>query len=128
MYATEKKEFFKKIPIMVQNLDANPLMDAIRVFMIEEPPMEEIHAVVNACNDGIAGIMELYENRRYNAGDIVCAMEMMMEIEDIMKPFVKEVFLEDRFKARENAWEQSFLKEILSLVFYSTNGINTTMQ
>ncbi|MDO9534625.1 MAG: cobalamin-dependent protein [Bacillota bacterium] len=78
----------KEVTQAVGDLDENKLMEILNGFVSENPTEEEALKVVNACQNGMAIVGELFEKEEYFVGDLIFSGELLMEAIKILKPLI----------------------------------------
>ncbi len=71
---------------MVGELDEGTVIDMLEQFVTTNPCGEEAQKVVNACQQGMAIVGDLYEKNEYFVGDLIFAGELLAKAIDILKP------------------------------------------
>lgn len=70
----------------VGDLDEAQVMDILNAFVATNPSTEEAQEVVNACQQGMAMVGELFEKNEYFVGDLIFAGELLTAAIDTLKP------------------------------------------
>lgn len=70
----------------VGDLDEAQVMDILNEFVATKPSAEEAQEVVNACQQGMAMVGELFEKNEYFVGDLIFAGELLTAAIDTLKP------------------------------------------
>ncbi|MGD0153836.1 MAG: cobalamin-dependent protein [Thermacetogeniaceae bacterium] len=70
-------------------LDEDRVMAALAEFVASKPAEEEVLSVVNACQQGMAVVGDLFEQGEYFVGDLIYAGELMTRAVDIIKPVLQ---------------------------------------
>ncbi len=70
-------------------LDEDRVMAALTEFVASSPNEAEALSVVNACQQGMIVIGELFEKGEYFVGDLIYAGELMAKAIDMIKPVLK---------------------------------------
>jgi len=78
----------KEVTQAVGDLDENKLMEILNDFISGNPTEEEAIKVVNACQNGMAVVGELFEKEEYFIGDLIFSGELLMEAINILKPLI----------------------------------------
>ena len=72
----------------VGDLDETAVVEILEAFVAENPTGEEAYGVVNACQQGMAIVGELFEKNEYFVGDLIFAGELLNQAIDILKPVI----------------------------------------
>ncbi len=72
----------------VGDLDETAVVQILEAFVAENPSGEEAYSVVNACQQGMAIVGELFEKNEYFVGDLIFAGELLNQAIDILKPVI----------------------------------------
>ncbi|MBF7096385.1 B12-binding domain-containing protein [Alkalibacter mobilis] len=115
--AEANTDYLKSITKMIESLEEDKLIRTIEDFAEMRPGSQEVQKVIQACKKGIKGVAEKFESGSYFVGDIVYAGEIIMEIEEILKPLVGESFLEE-----ETNREDTIVEEILSMELFANRN------
>lgn len=103
---------FEKVIQWIQALEEDDVIEYIREFVKSNPVKEEIVMLLKAMRMGIAGVVESYEKGRYYVGEIICAMEMIAEVESLLAPLTKKT------RVQETVWsdaqEENLVEELLT--------------
>lgn len=78
----------KMLTQVIGELDEERLMELLLEFVASKPTQEEAQAVVNACQQGMNIVGQLYETGEYFVGDLIFAGELLTESIDILKPII----------------------------------------
>jgi methanogenic corrinoid protein MtbC1 len=70
----------------VGELDEEKVLGLLREFVVTNPGAEETQQVVNACQQGMAIVGDLFEKNEYFVGDLIFAGELLTSAIDILKP------------------------------------------
>lgn len=70
----------------VGDLEEEKILDILNEFVATNPGIEEAQNVVNACQQGMAVVGELFEKNEYFVGDLIFAGELLTKAIDILKP------------------------------------------
>lgn len=70
----------------VGELDEEKVLGLLREFVATNPGVEETQQVVNACQQGMAIVGDLFEKNEYFVGDLIFAGELLTAAIDILKP------------------------------------------
>lgn len=70
----------------IGDLDDEKVFELLEEFMAAEPSADEVHDVVNACQQGMAIVSELFDKEEYFVGDLIFAGELLEKAIDILKP------------------------------------------
>lgn len=70
----------------VGELDEEKVLGLLREFVATNPGAEETQQVVNACQQGMAIVGDLFEKNEYFVGDLIFAGELLTSAIDILKP------------------------------------------
>lgn len=70
----------------VGDLEEEKVLDMLNEFMATNPTEEQAQAVVNACQQGMAVVGDLFEQGEYFVGDLIFAGELLYSAIDILKP------------------------------------------
>jgi len=72
----------------VGDLDEEKLLGLLNEFVASNPTEEEAQAVVNACQQGMAKVGDLFESGEYFVGDLIFAGELLTQSIEILKPVI----------------------------------------
>ena len=72
----------------VGDLDEEKLLGLLNDFVATNPSEEEAQAVVNACQQGMAKVGDLFESGEYFVGDLIFAGELLTQSIEILKPVI----------------------------------------
>ncbi len=72
----------------VGDLDETAVVEILEAFVAGNPTGEEAYGVVNACQQGMAIVGELFEKSEYFVGDLIFAGELLNQAIDILKPVI----------------------------------------
>ncbi|NLI93778.1 MAG: cobalamin-binding protein [Peptococcaceae bacterium] len=78
----------KVLTEVVGQLDEDIMLTMINDFVASNPSEEEALSVVNACQQGMSIIGNLFETGEYFVGDLIFAGEMLTQSIEILKPFI----------------------------------------
>lgn len=70
----------------VGDLDEEKVMEILTEFVATNPGTEEAGKVVNACQEGMAIVGDLFEKNEYFVGDLIFAGELLTAAIDTLKP------------------------------------------
>jgi methanogenic corrinoid protein MtbC1 len=70
----------------VGDLNEQQVLAMLKEFVATNPGNEETVAVVNACQQGMAIVGELFDQKEYFVGDLIFAGELLSSAIDILKP------------------------------------------
>lgn len=70
----------------VGDLEEEKVLDMLNEFMATNPTEEQAQEVVNACQQGMAVVGDLFEQGEYFVGDLIFAGELLYSAIDILKP------------------------------------------
>lgn len=70
----------------VGDLDEDKVMEILREFVATNPSTVEANKVVNACQEGMAIVGDLFEKNEYFVGDLIFAGELLTAAIDTIKP------------------------------------------
>jgi methanogenic corrinoid protein MtbC1 len=85
---------YKLLAQAVGDLDEEKVSEMLKDFVNSKPEKEEIQKVINACQDGMATIGNLFDNGKYFAGnltfvgDLILAGELLNNAIEILKPVI----------------------------------------
>jgi methanogenic corrinoid protein MtbC1 len=72
----------------VGDLDEPKVLGMLKEFVATNPGSEEAAAVVNACQQGMAIVGDLFDAKEYFVGDLIFAGELLNAAIDILKPVI----------------------------------------
>lgn len=72
----------------VGDLDEPKVLELLKEFVATNPGSEEATAVVNACQQGMAIVGDLFDAKEYFVGDLIFAGELLNSAIDILKPVI----------------------------------------
>ena len=72
----------------VGELDEDKLLSLLNDFVTTNPSEEDAQAVVDACQQGMAKVGDLFESGEYFVGDLIFAGELLSQSIDILKPVI----------------------------------------
>ncbi|RJE48511.1 cobalamin-binding protein [Dehalobacter sp. MCB1] len=72
------------------NLNEEQVVGILNEFVAKNPSKNEAEEVVNACQQGMAIIGDLFEKGDYFVGDLIFAGELLTSAMETLKPFVGE--------------------------------------
>jgi len=78
----------KELTQVVGDLNEDRLLEMLNEFVAGNPTPEEAQAVVNACQQGMAIVGDLFESGEYFVGDLIFAGELLTESIEILKPVI----------------------------------------
>lgn len=70
----------------VGELDEEKVLELLREFVATNPGGEEAQQVVNACQQGMVIVGNMFETNEYFVGDLIFAGELLTAAMDILKP------------------------------------------
>lgn len=70
----------------VGDLDEAKVLKILNEFVASDPGLKEATAVVNACQQGMAIVGDLFEKNEYFVGDLIFAGELLTSAIDLLKP------------------------------------------
>lgn len=73
----------------VGELDEDRVMALLTEFVAATPTAEEALSVLNACQQGMNVVGELYETGEYFVGDLIFAGELLTKAVDLIKPVLR---------------------------------------
>ena len=72
----------------VGDLDEEMVLDMLNEFLETNPSEEEAQRVVNACQQGMAIVGDLFDRGEYFVGDLIFAGEVLTSAIDVLKPVI----------------------------------------
>lgn len=72
----------------VGELDEDAVMDMLKDFVESKPTEEEAQKVVNACQQGMGIVGDLFDKGEYFVGDLIFAGELLTGAIDVLKPVI----------------------------------------
>ncbi|NLI92654.1 MAG: cobalamin-binding protein [Peptococcaceae bacterium] len=78
----------KKLTDAIGELDEDKLLELLNQFVAKKPTNEEAQAVVNACQEGMTIVGNLFQSGEYFVGDLIFAGELLTESIEILKPII----------------------------------------
>jgi len=72
----------------VGELDEEKVTEMLTEFVNSKPTEEEAQKVVNACQQGMGTVGDLFEKGEYFVGDLIFAGELLTEAINILKPVI----------------------------------------
>ncbi|MBB6217319.1 methanogenic corrinoid protein MtbC1 [Anaerosolibacter carboniphilus] len=72
----------------VGDLDEGTVLDMLNKFVATNPGEEEAQKVVNACQQGMAVVGDLFDKGEYFVGDLIFAGELLTSAIDVLKPVI----------------------------------------
>ncbi|AOT71000.1 cobalamin B12-binding domain-containing protein [Geosporobacter ferrireducens] len=72
----------------VGDLDESAVLDMLNQFVATNPGEEEAQTVVNACQQGMALVGDLFDKGEYFVGDLIFAGELLSNAIDVLKPVI----------------------------------------
>jgi len=76
----------KKLTEAVGNLEDQEVMEILNELIASNPTEAEAQEAVEACQQGMAKVGELFESGDYFVGDLIYAGELLTEAIDLLKP------------------------------------------
>lgn len=70
----------------VENLDEPKVLGMLKDLVAAKPDSEIITEVVNACQEGMAIVGDLFDQKEYYVGDLIFAGELLTSAIEILKP------------------------------------------
>ncbi|MPW27086.1 hypothetical protein GC105_14990 [Alkalibaculum sp. M08DMB] len=80
----------KLITELVGDLKETELLDLISNFIDSNPTKKEALLVIDACQEGMSTVGELFEDGKYFIGDVIFAGELQKQIYDQLRPIIGE--------------------------------------
>ncbi|MCR4431047.1 MAG: cobalamin-dependent protein [Tepidanaerobacteraceae bacterium] len=78
----------KELTQAVGELDEEKVTEMLTEFVSSKPTEEEAQKVVNACQQGMGIVGDLFEKGEYFVGDLIFAGELLTEAINILKPVI----------------------------------------
>ncbi|EHL09099.1 B12 binding domain protein [Desulfitobacterium hafniense DP7] len=75
----------------VGDLEDQSVMSLLTEFVATNPSQEEAQKVVDACQQGMDLVGDLFEKNIYFVGDLIFAGEMLKNAIDVLKPVISDV-------------------------------------
>ncbi|SNS06759.1 methylmalonyl-CoA mutase C-terminal domain-containing protein [Anaerovirgula multivorans] len=72
----------------VGELDEDKVLEMLKEFVESNPTEEEAEKVVNACQQGMAIVGDLFDKGEYFVGDLIFAGELLTSAIDTLKPVI----------------------------------------
>ncbi|MEW9124467.1 MAG: cobalamin-dependent protein [Thermotaleaceae bacterium] len=72
----------------VGDLEEDVVLDMLNTFVATSPSEEEAQKVVNACQQGMALVGDLFDKGEYFVGDLIFAGELLTSAIDVLKPVI----------------------------------------
>lgn len=72
----------------VGDLDESAVLDMLNQFVAKNPNEAEAQKVVNACQQGMALVGDLFDKGEYFVGDLIFAGELLSSAIDVLKPVI----------------------------------------
>ncbi|MEW9122949.1 MAG: cobalamin-dependent protein [Thermotaleaceae bacterium] len=72
----------------VGDLDEGAVLDMLNDFVATNPAEEEAQKVVNACQQGMAVVGDLFDKGEYFVGDLIFAGELLSSAIEVLKPVI----------------------------------------
>ncbi|MCI1946060.1 MAG: cobalamin-dependent protein [Clostridium luticellarii] len=79
---------YKLLTQAVGDLDEDKVFEMLKDFVNSNPEEEEAQKVVNACQDGMATVGDLFDSGEYFVGDLIFAGELLNNAIDVLKPVI----------------------------------------
>jgi methanogenic corrinoid protein MtbC1 len=79
---------YKLLTQAVGDLDEDKVFEMLKNFVNSNPEEEEAQKVVNACQDGMATVGDLFDSGEYFVGDLIFAGELLNNAIDVLKPVI----------------------------------------
>jgi methanogenic corrinoid protein MtbC1 len=76
----------KELTQAVGELDEEKVTGILKEFLKTDPNEEDVQKVVNACQQGMGIVGELFEKNEYFVGDLIYAGELLNGAIDLLKP------------------------------------------
>ncbi|QSX08355.1 cobalamin-dependent protein [Alkalibacter rhizosphaerae] len=78
----------KAVTTAIGELEEEKVLEMLNDFVASEPSEEEAQKVVQACQEGMAMVGDLFESGEYFVGDLIFAGELLTEAIDVLKPVI----------------------------------------
>lgn len=78
----------KAVTTAIGELEEEKTLEMLKEFVASEPSEEEAQKVVQACQEGMAMVGDLFESGEYFVGDLIFAGELLTEAIDLLKPVI----------------------------------------
>lgn len=72
----------------VGDLEEDVVLEMLNAFVATSPSEEEAQKVVNACQQGMALVGDLFDKGEYFVGDLIFAGELLTSAIDVLKPVI----------------------------------------
>ncbi|HBC95808.1 MAG TPA: cobalamin-binding protein [Clostridium sp.] len=79
---------YKLLTQSVGDLDEDKVYEMVKEFVSSNPKEEEAQKVVNACQNGMGIVGDLFDKGEYFVGDLIFAGELLNNAIDILKPVI----------------------------------------
>jgi len=73
---------------VIGDLDEPKVLEILKEFIATNPSSEEAAAAVNACQQGMAIVGDLFDAKEYFVGDLIFAGELLNAAIDVLKPVI----------------------------------------
>lgn len=78
----------KALSQMVGDLEEQEILELLNEFVANNPTEEEAQQVVNACQQGMSIVGDLFDRGEYFVGDLIFAGELLSSAIDVLKPVI----------------------------------------
>lgn len=78
----------KTVTTAIGELEEESVLEMLNEFVASNPSEEEAQKVVQACQEGMAMVGDLFESGEYFVGDLIFAGELLTEAIDLLKPVI----------------------------------------
>lgn len=78
----------KQVSYLIGELEEDEVISILNDFVASNPTEEEARKVVEACQEGMSIVGELFEKGQYFVGDLIFAGELLTEAIDILRPAI----------------------------------------
>lgn len=78
----------KAVTTAIGELEEEKVLEMLNGFVATNPSEEEAQKVVQACQEGMAMVGDLFESGEYFVGDLIFAGELLTEAIDVLKPVI----------------------------------------
>lgn len=78
----------KAVTTAIGELEEETVLEMLNGFVASNPTEEEAQKVVQACQEGMAMVGDLFESGEYFVGDLIFAGELLTEAIDLLKPVI----------------------------------------
>lgn len=78
----------KAVTTAIGELEEEKVLEILNGFVASNPSEEEAQKVVQACQEGMAMVGDLFESGEYFVGDLIFAGELLTEAIDVLKPVI----------------------------------------